>query len=71
MNCESHISVRYGSLASGARRLIPAVFGNADDRSAEIPGDPAEQPDVHFLRAVDRQLLREVLEVLATEFASP
>jgi RNA polymerase sigma-70 factor (ECF subfamily) len=39
-----------------------------DDRLAEIAGDPAEQPDVQFLRAVDRQLLREGLEALPTEF---
>lgn len=47
----------------------PALAGDADDDSlAEIPGDPAEQPDVQFLRAVDRQLLREALEALPTEF---
>ena len=46
-----------------------ALAGDSDDDSvAEIPGDPAEQPDVQFLRAVDRQLLREALATLPTEF---
>ena len=51
------------------RAARTALAGDADDDSvAEIPGDPAEQPDVQFLRAVDRQLLREALEALPTEF---
>ena len=46
-----------------------ALVGDAaDDSLAEIPGDPAEQPEVHFLRDGDRQLLREALEALPTEF---
>ena len=35
---------------------------------AEIPGDPAAQPEVQFLRNVDRQLLRAALEALPAEF---
>ena len=51
------------------RAARTALAGDADDDSlAEIPGDPAEQPDVQFLRAVDRQLLREALAALPTEF---
>ncbi len=51
------------------RAAQTALAGDADDDNlAEVPGDPAEQPDVQFLRAVDRQLLREALEALPTEF---
>jgi RNA polymerase sigma-70 factor (ECF subfamily) len=51
-------------------RAAPTAFAGDpdDDALAEIPGDSAEQPDVQFLRAVDRQLLREALEALPTEF---
>jgi len=51
------------------RATPTALAGDADgDSVPEIPGDPAAQPDVQFLRAVDRQLLREALEALPTEF---
>ena len=51
------------------RAARTALAGDADDDSlAEIPADPAEQPEVQFLRAVDRQLLREALEALPAEF---
>lgn len=43
-----------------------ADVGN--DSVAEIPGDPAAEPEVQFLRGVDRQLLREALEALPAEF---
>ncbi len=39
-----------------------------DDNAAEIAADPATQPEVHFLRNADRQLLREALEALPAEF---
>jgi len=39
-----------------------------DNGVAEIPGDPAAQPEVQFIRDVDRQLLREALETLPAEF---
>jgi RNA polymerase sigma-70 factor, ECF subfamily len=39
-----------------------------DDGVAEIPGDPATQPEVQFLRNVDGQLLRAALEALPAEF---
>jgi RNA polymerase sigma-70 factor, ECF subfamily len=45
----------------------PAGDGG-DDSAAEVPGDPAAQPEVQFLRDVDRQLLRAALEALPAEF---
>ena len=51
------------------RAAESAPAGDADDDSvAEIPGDPAAQPEVQFLRDVDRQLLRAALEALPAEF---
>jgi RNA polymerase sigma-70 factor, ECF subfamily len=51
------------------RAAEPAPGGDAgDDGVAEVPGDPAAQPEVQFLRDVDRQLLRAALEALPAEF---
>jgi len=41
---------------------------NVDDGVAEIPADPATEPEVQFIRNADRQLLREALEALPPEF---
>jgi RNA polymerase sigma factor (sigma-70 family) len=51
------------------RRGETAFAGDAnDDGVSEIPGNPESQPEVQFLRDVDRQLLREALEALPAEF---
>ena len=51
------------------RAAQAAPAGDAgDDSVAEVPGDPAAQPEVQFLRDVDRRLLREALEALPAEF---
>jgi RNA polymerase sigma-70 factor (ECF subfamily) len=51
------------------RAAETASAGDAgDDSVAEIPGDPAAQPEVQFLRDLDRQMLREALEALPAEF---
>jgi len=42
--------------------------GNTDDGWVEVPADPAGQPEVQFIRAADRRLLREALELLPEEF---
>jgi RNA polymerase sigma-70 factor (ECF subfamily) len=48
-----------------AAATLPAA---GEDSVAEIPSDPAAQPEVQFLRAVDGQLLRAALEALSPEF---
>ena len=42
--------------------------GNTDDGWVEVPADPAGQPEVQFIRAADRRLLQEALELLPAEF---
>ena len=51
------------------RAAEAAVGGDAgDDGVEEIPGDPATQPEVRFIRDVDQQLVREALAALPAEF---
>jgi len=45
-----------------------AAPGNTDDGWVEVPADPAGQPEVQFIRAADRRLLQEALELLPAEF---
>ncbi len=51
-------------------RAAEAAFaGDAGDEGVEeIPGDPATEPEVQFIRDVDQQLLREALDALPAEF---
>jgi RNA polymerase sigma-70 factor (ECF subfamily) len=50
-----------------AAALAPA--GDCDDDPvAEIPGDPAAQPEAQVLRGVDGEMLRAALEALSPEF---
>jgi RNA polymerase sigma-70 factor (ECF subfamily) len=42
--------------------------GKTDDCSEEIPADPAGQPEMQFIRAADRRVLQEALELLPAEF---
>ena len=42
--------------------------GNTDDGWVEVPADPAGQPEVQFIRAADRRLLQDALELLPAEF---
>jgi len=51
------------------RRSEPAPTGDsADDAWAEIPADPAGEPEAQFIRNADTRLLREALEQLPAEF---
>ena len=40
----------------------------ADESWAEIPADPAAEPEVRIIRDADRRLLRDALEALPAEF---
>ncbi len=44
------------------------VLDDADDRHAEVAGDPALEPEAQVLRSADTQLLRAALEELPVEF---
>ncbi len=58
----------YTWLRQNRAAATPPVGDAGEDSVAEIAGDPAAQPEVQFLRNVDRQLLREALEALSAEF---
>jgi len=45
-----------------------ATPGKTDDGWVDVPADPAGQPEVQFIRAADRRLLQEALELLPAEF---
>jgi RNA polymerase sigma-70 factor, ECF subfamily len=42
--------------------------GTTDEGWEEVPADSAGQPEVQFIRAADRRLLQEALELLPAEF---
>ena len=44
------------------------ALGKTDEGWVEVPADPAGQPEVQFIRAADRRLLQEALELLPAEF---
>jgi RNA polymerase sigma-70 factor (ECF subfamily) len=58
----------YTWLRQNRAATTPSVGDAGEDSGAEIPGDPAAQPEMQFLRNVDRQLLRAALEALSVEF---
>jgi RNA polymerase sigma-70 factor (ECF subfamily) len=58
----------YTWLRQNRAATTPPVGDDDEDSIAEIPGDPAAQPEVQFLRDVDQQLLRGALEALSAEF---
>jgi RNA polymerase sigma-70 factor (ECF subfamily) len=58
----------YTWLRQNRRTEAVPTGGLADDTWAEIPADPAGQPEVQFIRHADTQLLREALEHLPVEF---
>jgi len=47
---------------------LAGILGTADEGRVEVPGDPAGQPEEQFIRAADRRLLQEALELLPVEF---
>jgi RNA polymerase sigma-70 factor, ECF subfamily len=44
------------------------ALGKTDEGWVEVPADPAGQPEVQCIRAADRRLLQEALELLPAEF---
>jgi RNA polymerase sigma factor (sigma-70 family) len=59
--CYTWLRQNRGSETAGAP-------GNTDDGWVDVPADPAGQPEAQFIRAADRRLLQEALELLPAEF---
>src|SRR6267142_4233050 len=47
---------------------VAGALGKTDEGWVEVSADPAGQPEVQFIRAADRRLLQEALELLPAEF---
>ena len=47
---------------------LAGALGKTNEGWVEVSADPAGQPEVQFIRAADRRLLQEALELLPAEF---
>jgi RNA polymerase sigma-70 factor (ECF subfamily) len=47
---------------------LAGALGKTEEGWEEVTADPAGQPEVQFIRAADRRLLQEALELLPAEF---